>query len=130
MNPDLAKQVLKYLAGGLTTTILTWSCVWLFVEIFLFHYLISINLATICAYGYSYLVNKLFVFGDKKGGHIVKGSKFLTLQVSLLITTNLFMYVTVSLLSFHYMISVVVISIINAAISFLLMRTNIFAQHK
>ena len=62
MNPRLAMQIARYLAGGLTTTVLTWSCVWLFVEIFHFHYLISINLATGCAYGYSYLVNKLFVF--------------------------------------------------------------------
>ena len=128
MNPRLAMQIARYLAGGLTTTVLTWSCVWLFVEIFHFHYLISINLATGCAYGYSYLVNKLFVFRDKEGGHLIKGSKFLSLQIGLLLTTNLFMFVTVSLLSIHYMISVVIISFINAAISFVLMRSKIFLK--
>ena len=91
MVNDLQRH-LFYLVGGASTALLCWGCVWVFVEVFNLHYLVSINLATGCAYFYSYLVNKIFVFDDKKGGHVIKGSKFLTLQISLLLFTNLFMF--------------------------------------
>jgi putative flippase GtrA len=122
----MVKHALRYLVGGATTTVLTWSCVWAFVELAGFHYLVSTNLATLVAYFYSYAVNKLFVFEDKQAGHLVKGSQFLVLQLSLVVLTNAFMFVTVSLGNINYMISVVIISVINAAISFFVMRSAIF----
>jgi putative flippase GtrA len=122
----MVKHALRYLIGGATTTVLTWSCVWAFVELAGFHYLVSTNLATLTAYFYSYAVNKLFVFEDKQAGHLVKGSQFLALQLCLVALTNVFMFVTVSIAGINYMVSVVVISVINAAISFIVMRSAIF----
>lgn len=126
MSNDLQRHLFRYLVAGASTTLLCWGFVWLFVEVFGLHYLVSTNLATFCAYFYSYLVNKLFVFDDKEGGHAVKGSKFLTLQISLLVFTNVFMFTSVSLLGIHYMIAVVIVSAVNAAISFAVMRLAIF----
>jgi putative flippase GtrA len=126
VSPTLKKHLIRYLIGGASTTVLTWGCVWLFIEIFSFHYLISTNLATFCAYFYSYLVNKIFVFDDRQGGHVIKGSRFLILQLSMLAFANAFMFTSVSLLGFHYMPSVVVVSVLAAMISFTVMRLSIF----
>jgi putative flippase GtrA len=122
----LKKHALRYLIGGASSTVLCWGCVWAFVELAGFHYLVATNLATFIAYFYSYTVNKVFVFEDRENNHVLKGSKFLALQMTLVVFTNLFMYVTVSLVSVNYMIAVVVISVINAAISFIVMRSAIF----
>jgi putative flippase GtrA len=122
----IAHHAVRYLIGGASTTVLTWSCVWAFVELAGLHYLVSTNLATVVAYFYSYAVNKLFVFEDKESGHVVKGSKFLALQLTLVVFTNIFMFVTVSFAGINYMVSVVVVSVINAAISFFVMRSAIF----
>ena len=129
MSDDFKRHLFRYLIGGASTTILCWGCVWLFVEKIELHYLVSTNLATFCAYFYSYLVNKIFVFEDSAGGHVIKGSRFLFLQFSLLAFTNAFMYVSVSLLTVDYMIGVVIVSIINAVISFLVMRFTIFSSN-
>ncbi|HIG38951.1 MAG: GtrA family protein [bacterium] len=126
MSDDLQRHLMRYLVAGASTTVLCWGCVWLFVEAFGLHYLVSTNLATFCAYFYSYLVNKLFVFGDRKGRHVVKGSKFLTLQFTLLLFTNVFMFISVSMFNVHYMIAVIVVSVVNAMISFVVMRLAIF----
>jgi putative flippase GtrA len=122
----IVHHAFRYLIGGASTTVLCWGCVWAFVELAGLHYLVSTNLATFIAYFYSYGVNKLFVFEDKEAGHVVKGSKFLALQLTLVGLTNIFMYTTVSIADINYMISVVVISVINAAISFFVMRSAIF----
>jgi putative flippase GtrA len=122
----IAHHAIRYLIGGASTTVLTWSCVWAFVDLAGLHYLISTNLATVIAYFYSYAVNKLFVFEDKEAGHVLKGSKFLALQLALVVFTNIFMFVTVSFVGINYMISVIVVSVINAAISFFVMRSAIF----
>jgi len=126
VNDNIQRHLFRYLLAGASTALLCWGCVWVFVEVLGLHYLVSTNLATFCAYFYSYLVNKIFVFDDKRAGHAVKGSKFLTLQFSLLLFTNVFMFTSVSLFGIHYMISVVVISVVNAAISFAVMRLAIF----
>ena len=125
-SAPLKKHILRYLVGGASTTILCWSFVWGFVELAEFHYLVATNLATFIAYFYSYGVNKIFVFEDQENNHVLKGSKFLALQLTLVAFTNLFMFVAVSLAAVHYMIAVVAISVINAVISFLVMRAAIF----
>lgn len=122
----IAQQAFRYLIGGASTTILTWGCVWAFVELAGFHYLVSTNLATFIAYFYSYSVNKIFVFEDLEAGHVVKGSKFLGLQLTLVLFTNAFMFTAVSVAGVNYMIAVVAISVVNAAISFVVMRSAIF----
>ncbi len=126
MSPQLKRHLIRYILGGASTAVLTLGCVWIFIEVFKFHYLVSVNLATFVAYLYSYLVNKIFVFDDRQGGHVIKGSKFLILQLSMLAFANAFMFTSVSLLGFHYMPSVVAVSVIGAIISFTIMRILIF----
>lgn len=116
----------RYLIGGASTTVLCWGCVLLFVEFYHFHYLLSTNLATLVAYFYSYLVNKHFVFEDKNGDDVIKGSKFLVLQLCLLLFANAFMFTSVTLLGFHYLMPVVLVSVITAIIGFTVMRLSIF----
>jgi len=122
----LKKHIFRYLAGGASTTALCWGCIWAFVELADFHYLVATNLATFIAYFYSYAINKVFVFEDQENNHVLKGSKFLALQLTLLMFTNLFMFFAVSIASINYMIAVIIISIVNAVISFLVMRSAIF----
>lgn len=90
--------------------------------------MVAINLGVGVAYFYSYFINKTFVFSDFNGGHVIKGSKFLLLQLSLLLTTNIITYIFVSQLNVHYMIVTVLMSVVNAALSFFIMRTSIFQK--
>lgn len=126
MKPALLPQVTRYVLGGITTTALTWTSIWLFVEYFSIHYMVAINLGAGVAYSYSYFINKTFVFSDSNGGHLIKGSKFLLLQFFLVLTTNIIVYIFVSRLNAHYMIVMVSLSVVNAAFSFFIMRTSIF----
>jgi len=126
LNQTLLHQAARYLVGGVTTTLLCWSAVWWFVEQLSIHYMISINLGTAVAYLYSYFINKIFVFRDPGAKHVAKGSKFLILQLSLVFTTNCIMYLAVSILGFHYMLMVMILTVVNALISFGVMRLVIF----
>ena len=105
-----------------------WISILVFVEQFSIHYVIAINLSTGVTYFYSYFINKTFVFFDFDGGHLLKGSKFLLLQLSLIVSTNIIVFICVSVLHLHYMLVIISMSVINAAISFLVMRSSIFLQ--
>ena len=74
------------------------------------------------------MINKVFVFGDRGGQHVVKGSKFILLQVTLLALTNLLMFMSVSIYDIDYRVGVVVTSILNAVISYICMKSAIFQK--
>lgn len=121
-------EIFKYIVGGLSTTVICWTTVFGLVELFEIHYLLSVNIATGFVYYYSYMINKVFVFGDHGGQHVVKGSKFILLQVTLLAMTNLLMFVSVSIYDIDYRVGVVVTSILNAVISYISMKSAIFQK--
>ena len=121
-------EIFKYIVGGLSTTVICWTTVFGLVEIFEIHYLLSVNIATGFVYLYSYMINKVFVFGDRGGQHVVKGSKFILLQVTLLALTNLLMFMSVSIYDIDYRVGVVVTSILNAVISYTCMKSAIFQK--
>ncbi len=121
-------EIFKYIVGGLSTTVICWTTVFGLVEIFEIHYLLSVNIATGFVYLYSYMINKVFVFGDRGGQHVVKGSKFILLQVTLLALTNLLMFMSVSIYDIDYRVGVVVTSILNAVISYICMKSAIFQK--
>ena len=121
-------EIFKYIVGGLSTTVICWTTVFGLVEIFEIHYLLSVNIATGFVYLYSYMINKVFVFGDRGGHHVVKGSKFILLQVTLLALTNLLMFMSVSIYDIDYRAGVVVTSILNAVISYICMKSAIFQK--
>jgi putative flippase GtrA len=121
-------EIFKYIVGGLSTTVICWTTVFGLVEIFEIHYLLSVNIATGFVYLYSYMINKVFVFGDRGGQHVVKGSKFILLQVTLLALTNLLMFMSVSIYDIDYRVGVVVTSILNAIISYISMKSAIFQK--
>ncbi len=121
-------EIFKYIVGGLSTTVICWTTVFGLVEIFEIHYLLSVNIATGFVYLYSYMINKVFVFGDRGGQHVVKGSKFILLQVTLLALTNLLMFMSVSIYDIDYRVGVVVTSILNAVISYISMKSAIFQK--
>lgn len=121
-------EIFKYIVGGLSTTVICWTTVFGLVEIFEIHYLLSVNIATGFVYLYSYMINKVFVFGDRGGQHVVKGSKFILLQVTLLALTNLLMFMSVSIYDIDYRVGVVVTSILNAVISYMCMKSAIFQK--
>ena len=121
-------EIFKYIVGGLSTTVICWTTVFGLVEIFEIHYLLSVNIATGFVYLYSYMINKVFVFGDRGGQHVVKGSKFILLQVTLLALTNLLMFMSVSIYDIDYRVGVVVTSVLNAVISYISMKSAIFQK--
>ena len=121
-------EIFKYIVGGLSTTVICWTTVFGLVEIFEIHYLLSVNIATGFVYLYSYMINKVFVFGDRGGQHVVKGSKFILLQVTLLALTNLLMFMSVSIYDIDYRVGVIVTSILNAVISYICMKSAIFQK--
>ena len=125
MTP-LAWQMARYILAGCSTACISLLCVWLFTDGLGLHYLVSTNLATFTVYLYSYLVNKRFVFANRDTDHVFKGSKFITLQLVMLLFTNFAMFICVDYLGWHYMLSITGITAANAVISFTIMRSAIF----
>jgi putative flippase GtrA len=101
---------IRYILAGLTTTLILWTCFLFFVEILQFHYLFSVNIATLIAWIYAYLINKIFVFRNRDKNNIRIGFKFILLQLSFLAWTNIILYVFVDIIGIHYLI----ISVANA----------------
>ena len=77
-------------------------------------------------YAYSYVVNKYFVFKDKRKEHVKQGAGFVGMRVLLLVVANLILYVGVDFLGFHYMVVAVYVSVWDAVISFLIMKLYVF----
>lgn len=125
MNQALL-QFTRFLAGGASTTLLNWSLVWFLVEMIHLHYLVSINLAVCAVYAYSYLINKMFVFENTDQNHGMLISKFVTLQLALVVTSNIVIFLSVSIAGMHYMLVLIVVSVVNAIANFLVMKMKIF----
>jgi putative flippase GtrA len=123
---SLRWQMLRYIVTGGSTACVSLVCVWLFTDGLGLHYLLSTNLATLTVYVYSYVMNKRFVFANRDTDHVLKGSKFIILQLTLLLTTNCAMFVCVDFLGWHYMLSIMGITVFNAVVSFAVMRSTIF----
>ena len=121
-----AQQVVRYLIGGTTTAAISWSIIFILVDCFSIHYIISNNIATGCIYLYSYLVNKIFVFKDKHNDHKKQASGFVAMRIFLLIIANLIFFIGVDFFSIHYMLVAIFVSAFDAVISFLIMKFFIF----
>ncbi|NRB37881.1 MAG: GtrA family protein [Pseudomonadales bacterium] len=120
------KLLLRYIVGGLSTTVICWGSMYYFIEYQGIHYIISNNLSVALAYCYSFFINKILVFKDDTGDHVVKGSSFLALQLSLLAGSNLLLYIGVDMLGLHYFIMVLFSAVLAAIINFLIMHHFIF----
>jgi len=124
-NWDLAEG-LRYVLAGLATMVVCWGTYVGLIELANVHYLISANIATLVAWGFAYLVHRRFVFRSQTS-HLRSGSRFVILQLSLLVFANLVLYLEVSILQIHYFVSVVLMSIVVAALNFVLMKLLVFS---
>lgn len=122
---------LRFAIAGLTTTIVCWGSIIVFVELFHFHYLTSNNLATLIAWFYAYFINKCFVFRNhQKQKNIKQVGKFVLLQALLLGWTNLVLYILVGYLGMHYAIIVIGNAVFLIAINFLCQKIFVFTATK
>ena len=123
----LKQQLARFVAGGLTTTVLCWGLLVFFVEKLHIHYLVSANVAAGIAYGYAYLINKYLVFGNRKREHVRQVGKFAAAQAVLWVLGNSGMYVAVEVFGLHYLAANVIVAGFAAVINFLLMKFIVFA---
>ena len=124
------QQTLRYLIGGSTTAILNWLLIYIFVEYANIHYMISMNLAVVVIYLYSFIVNKFFVFRNRTETHVKQGSYFVIMRVVLLVVANLLMFIGVDWLGIPYLITNIMVSVWDATASFLIMKFFIFTNVK
>jgi putative flippase GtrA len=122
----LQTQILRFILGGLSTTVICFGSLLVLVNVFGIHYLVSANLATGIAFFYAYIVQKKFVFQNRENTHITYGMKFIALQVFLLGLGNGFLYTGVDILGFHYFLVTVVMSAFLAFLNFVLMKLLVF----
>jgi len=118
---------IRYCLTGLTTTLVCWGSVIVFVEIFHIHYLISSNLATLIAWAYSYFVNKFYVFRTGRRKDAVDVVKFVVLQLLLLGWTNIVLYLFVGKLGVHYLGVVIINAVLMVLINFFCQKYYVFS---
>ena len=119
---------IRFVCGGITTMCVCWGSCIVFVELFNLHYLISNNLATLIAWGYSYFINKYFVFKNQQRKHLEHATKFILLQAGLLGLTNFNLYILVSVLGFHYIPSIIGNAILMTLLNFLWLKFVVFGK--
>jgi len=122
-------ELARFILGGTTTMFVCWGSCILLVELLNMHYLIGNNIGTLLAWGYSYLINKYFVFRNKDKDHVKHGVKFILLQISLLALTNLNLYILVDLIHIHYIMSVVGNAILMTALNFFFLKFTVFKHN-
>jgi len=120
------QQIIRYLIGGGSTAVINWSLVYCFVEYFNFHYLTSMNSAIAIIYFYSYLINKYFVFRNYASSHLKHGTGFIIMRLLLLATINVVVYIGVDILKLNYMFIIVITTLGEAVVSFLIMKFVLF----
>ena len=122
----LQTQIIRFILGGLSTTVICFGSLLVLVNVFGIHYLVSANLATGIAYLYAYIVQKKFVFQNRENTHITYGVKFIALQIFLLCLGNGILFTGVDIFGFHYFLVTVVMSIFLAFLNFVLMKLLVF----
>jgi putative flippase GtrA len=129
-TPAFMAESIRFIAGGLTTMCVCWgSCIAL-IELLSVHYLIANNIATFIAWGYSYFLNKHFVFRNKENKHVEHGIKFIALQASLLALTNLNLFILVDLFHLHYLPSIIGNAVLVTLLNFFALKLVVFKQGK
>jgi len=128
INKHISKETMRFLMGGITTAIVCWGSVVIFVELANLHYIVSSILATFIAWIYSYLINKYFVFKNNESNPIKQHFRFFLLQVILLGLGSLILFFEVHFLKFQYLLAVVLMSGLIAIINYLIMKYFIFGD--
>ncbi len=126
LSRSIFHEGLRFLIAGITTTAVCWGSLVAFVELLNLHYLISANLATLCAWVYAYFVNRFFVFRNHKQKHIGQVVKFIVLQALLLGWTNLVLYLLVGRFGIHYLIIVIGNAVLLVVVNFLCQKIFVF----
>ena len=122
------KQVIRYAIGGGSTTLLGWAIMAVLVEGFRTNYAIGVNGAGVCAYCYSYMINKYFVFKNHEKKHVKQGVRFIVVQVLLWIMVNGLLLIGVEVVHMHYFAAIVIISALAMILNFRFMKTAVFAR--
>ena len=126
INETLNHPIYRYILGGFSTMIVNWGTFFILVEFVKLHYLICLNLATLVAWTYSFIINKFFVFRDLRKSYIFQGGKFLVQQITLLALSNLIMYFQTSILQYNLYISWFIIAAIMALLNYIGMKVIVF----
>ena len=120
------KEIARFIVGGLISLSVCYTSLYFLVEIFGVNYLLGTNLAAAITFFFSYIVNKYFVFQDRRDRHITQGSRFIFLQIFLAILANITLIVGVELAGINYFILVVLLGPILASVNYLAQKTVVF----
>jgi len=128
LKGKIDKQIVRYVIGGGSTTLLGWVIMAVLVEGCRTNYVIGVNGAGVCAYCYSYLINKYFVFRNHEKKHVKQGMRFIMVQVLLWIMVNGLLLIGVEVVHMHYFVAIVTISALAMILNFRFMKTAVFAR--
>lgn len=130
INETTIRQLFRYIIMGMTTMVVCWGSFFLLVKLVGIHYLLSVNLSTLVAWGYAFFVNKYVVFRDRRETVLIQGSQFFVLQAILLGLSNLLMYIMVSLLDYKLFVALFIMTAILTICNFLGMKVVVFKGDK
>lgn len=108
------------LVGGIGAVSLL-GLMFLFTDILGLYYMISAVISGIIITSYNYFVNNYWTFGDRSnGGTVIGGSKFLAVSILYHGFYYPSLYLFTSVLNIHYLISVIIVTIIGFLLKYFL----------
>lgn len=122
----LTGEVIRFILFGLTTLVVCLVTMWLLVAVAGFNKMVSLNLTAVVGFLYSYSINKMLVFRKNERSHFVYGSRFLLLQVLLLLLNNALFYIGVYLFGFQYLMVNFASAVFLTIINFTIMKIVVF----
>lgn len=116
----------RFILGGLSSMCVCWGFCLVLVKWVGLHYLIGTNLAVFITWGYSYGINKYFVFKNVEKKHAEHGAKFFVLQAVLLGLSNLQLYLMVGRVGLRYFPALIINTVIITILNFICMKFFVF----
>jgi putative flippase GtrA len=119
-------EIKRFVLCGLTTLVVCLTTMWLLVDGAGLNKIVSLNLTAVVGFLYSYSINKVLVFRKNEHSHFVYGSRFLLLQVLLLLLNNGLFYIGVYLFEFQYLMVNFTSAVFLTIINFVIMKIVVF----
>lgn len=127
---EIFMRFLKFCLVGSAGLLLNLFLVYLFTDIWGIWYLLSFLIATFFTWTFIFFTNSLFTFHDRNTIHYFKNYTSFMLGYAGLFWVNLAMvYIFTSILSFYYLLSIVIGTIITTILTFAYNNRVVFRSH-
>ena len=124
------RRFFRYLICGCGAATINYLCFTSFCILFELHFSLSMLLATVITWSYSFIVNKFFVFEAKTGKSFRESILFILQQLVLFGIANVFMWICIELLNINTGVSWLLVSGIILLFNFAGMKFMIWRRNQ